>query len=135
MSSRVELVHVRAELLGRDERYRGGFAAVISRSFGPPAITAECGAPLLEVGGRLIVSEPPGQASTGDANALPAAERWPAEECEKLGLSPELGIREAFGFAILRQVSPCSDRYPRRPGIPAKRPLFTSGVSAKPMAR
>ena len=29
LSSRVELVHVRAELLGRDERYRGGFAAVI----------------------------------------------------------------------------------------------------------
>ena len=135
MSSRIELVHARAELLGRDQRYRGGFAAVISRSFGPPAITAECGAPFLEVGGRLIVSEPPGHVSAAGADALPATDRWPAEGCQKLGLRPELGIREVFGFAILRQVSPCSDRYPRRPGIPAKRPLFSPGVSAKPISR
>ena len=135
LSSRVELVHARAELLGRDQGYRGGFAAVISRSFGPPAITAECGAPFLKVGGRLIVSEPPGEVSPAAANALPAADRWPAEECQKLGLSPELAIRDAFGFAILRQVSPCPDRYPRRPGIPAKRPLFSAGVSAKPVSR
>ena len=31
-------------------------------SFGPPAVTAECGAPFLAVGGRLVVSEPPAAA-------------------------------------------------------------------------
>jgi len=35
--------------------------------------------------------------------------------CEKLGLTPEFGIRERFGFAVLRQTSLCPDRYPRRP--------------------
>ena len=57
---RVEVVNARAEQLGREERYRGSFAAVIARSFGSPAVTAECAAPLLQIGGRLIVSEPPG---------------------------------------------------------------------------
>jgi 16S rRNA (guanine527-N7)-methyltransferase len=56
LSARVEVVNVRAEQLGRDENYRGGFAAVVARSFGPPAVTAECAAPLLRVGGRLVVS-------------------------------------------------------------------------------
>jgi len=50
LSSRVEVVHARAEQLGRDERYRASFAAILARSFGPPAVTAECAAPLLKVG-------------------------------------------------------------------------------------
>jgi len=128
LSSRVEVVNARAEQLGREEKYRGSFAAIVARSFGPPAVTAECAAPLLRIGGRLIVSEPPFKDShtTGATDdTLPTVDRWPAEGCEKLGLVPEAGLREAFGFAVLRQVTPCPDRYPRRPGIPAKRPLFS----------
>jgi 16S rRNA (guanine527-N7)-methyltransferase len=138
LSSRVEVVNARAEQLGREEDYRGSFTVVVARSFGPPAVTAECAAPLLRVGGRLIVSEPPGkdsQTTRATKALLPRADRWPAEGCEKLGLTPELDIREAFGFAVLRQVSPCSDRYPRRPGIPAKRPLFSQEPPAKPTSR
>ena len=48
-----------------------------------------------------------------------------ARGCAELGLTPELSLREAFGFAVLRQTSACPDRYPRRTGIPAKRPLFS----------
>ena len=59
IAARVEIVTARAEEVGRDERYRGRFSAVVARSFGKPAVTAECAAPLLKVGGRLIVSEPP----------------------------------------------------------------------------
>ena len=35
------------------------YDAVVARSFASPAVTAECAAPLLRLGGRLIVSEPP----------------------------------------------------------------------------
>jgi 16S rRNA (guanine527-N7)-methyltransferase len=122
LSSRVEIVHARAELVGRDERYRGGFGAVLARSFAPPAVTAECAAPLLVVGGRLIVSEPP--AKDVGAGGPIALSRWPVEGCAELGLTPELNLRDRFGFAVLRQTSPCPDRFPRRTGIPAKRPLF-----------
>jgi 16S rRNA (guanine527-N7)-methyltransferase len=127
ISARVEVVDARAEDLGRDEKWRGSLAAVIARSFGPPAVTAECAAPLLRVGGRLVVSEPPAdkpRAVDGAGDAPPPAERWPVEGCARLGLLPESGLREAFGFAILRQASPCPDRFPRRPGIPSKRLLF-----------
>lgn len=135
LSSRVEVVNARAEELGREEIYRGSFAAVVARSFGPPAVTAECAAPLLRVGGRLIVSEPPRRDShaTRATKATPrATDRWPVEGCDKLGLALELSLREPFGFTVLRQVSPCPDRYPRRPGIPAKRPLFSQVPSPLP---
>jgi 16S rRNA (guanine527-N7)-methyltransferase len=137
-SPRVEVVKARAEQLGRDAQYRGSFAAVVARSFGPPAVTAECASPLLRVGGRLIVSEPPAKGADASvrtatsppkldrpaAGTLPATDRWPVDGCAQLGLVPELALRDPFGLAVLRQASPCPDRYPRRAGIPTKRPLF-----------
>ena len=52
-------LHAAAEDAGRDDRHRGRFDLVVARSFGPPAVVAECGAPFLREGGRLVVSEPP----------------------------------------------------------------------------
>ena len=137
LSSRVEIIKARAEQIGRDDQYRASFAAIVARSFAPPAVTAECATPLLSPGGRLIVSEPPAKggettppmaspplAADRPVAILPDADRWPVEGLAELGLVPELALRDPFGLAVLRQVSPCPDRYPRRSGIPAKRPLF-----------
>jgi 16S rRNA (guanine527-N7)-methyltransferase len=112
---RVAVAAGRAEELGRTE-LRGGFDLVVARSFGPPAVVAECGAPFLAVGGWLLVSEPP------DSDGS----RWdhPAE-LAALGLAPE-PVRERDGhrFQPLQATTPCPNRYPRRTGIPTKRPLF-----------
>jgi len=115
LDERVSVVLERAEELGRDPRHRGRYGLVVARGFGPPSVTAECAAPLLEEGGWLLVSEPP--ASTG--------ERWPAEPLEILGMR---WIREVTTppatVAVLEQVRVAPGRFPRRTGIPAKRPLF-----------
>ena len=125
LSPRVSVVNARAEQLGRDTDYRGQFAAVVARSFGPPAVTAESAAGFLRVGGRLIVSEPPANTAVGASpEGPPSADRWPTEGCGEVGLTPEAVLRGEFGFAVLRQTVSCPDRYPRRPGIPSKRPLF-----------
>ena len=132
---RVRVVHQRAEIFGRDPLYRGTFDGVVARSFGAPAVVAECAAPLLRVGGWLIVSEPPsddgppyaGLATDLTDVQLPVPEesgRWPADKLAPLGLQPTDSIRSAFGYQILRQIAPCPDRFPRRNGIPSKRPLF-----------
>jgi 16S rRNA (guanine527-N7)-methyltransferase len=111
MAERVEVRTGRAEVLGREESLRGTAAAVTARSFGPPATTAECAAPLLAPGGLLVVSEPPH-----------SPDRWPTEPLSQLGL-----VASPFdepGFQILVQAEPCPERFPRRNGLPAKRPLF-----------
>jgi len=108
-----EILHGRAEELGRSA-WRGSAAAVTARSFGPPAATAECGAPLLAPGGCLIVSEPPED-----------VDRWPEDGLARLGLARGQRIRRAgAAVQVLHQVAPLDDRFPRRNGIPAKRPLF-----------
>lgn len=111
IGDRVRVVTGRAEVLGRAEDLRGTAVAVTARSFGPPAATAECAAPLLAVGGILVVSEPP-----------EGSDRWPAEGLAELGLLDD--GTEVAGMRVLTQTLPCGERYPRRNGLPAKRPLF-----------
>lgn len=115
-SSRVTVLAVRAEEAGRESSMRAAFDVVLARGFAAPAVTAECAAPFLRPGGHLVVSDPPlgGQ----------AAERWPVEGCRLVGLEPEARVREPRSYTVLQQVECCPDRYPRRIGIPGKRPLF-----------
>ena len=103
----------RAEDVGRGPM-RASYDLVTARSFGPPAVTAECAAPLLRAGGVLIVSEPP------DSDGR----RWPATGLANLGLGVG-GVRgEPFSFFVAEQVSDCPPTYPRRVGVPGRRPLF-----------
>ncbi|HVF13353.1 MAG TPA: RsmG family class I SAM-dependent methyltransferase [Acidimicrobiales bacterium] len=117
LEDRVEVVGGRAEQLARHPRMRGCFDLVVARGFAPPAVTAECAAGFLVPGGRAVVSEPPGGRPS----------RWPASGLAPLGMEPDGPIEVAgASYQVLRQRAPCPDRYPRRTGIPSKRPLFTT---------
>jgi len=110
-SDRCEVLLARAEEVGRDQKWRGSSDVVTARSFGPPATVAECAAPLLRVGGRLLVSEPPDQ-----------PDRWPADGIAQFGFVDEGPTPE--GLRVLLLQDPCPEVFPRRVGLPAKRPLF-----------
>lgn len=115
LGDRVEVLWARGEDAGRDPERRGRADVVVARSFGPPGATAECAAALLAVGGALIVSEPPDG----------SGERWDAGGLARLGLAHEATeVVEGATYVRLRQVEPCAEAYPRRPGVPVKRPLF-----------
>jgi 16S rRNA (guanine527-N7)-methyltransferase len=113
LADRVDVVCARAEELGRG-LWRGSADLVVARSFGPPALVAECAAPVLAVGGQLVVSEPES-----------AADRWPAGPLGKLGLAPgaDWSVGEAR-FRSFRQVALCPPAFPRRQAAIARRPLF-----------
>jgi len=119
IEQRVDVVQQRAEVCGRDPEMRNHFDGVTARSFGRPAVVAECAAPLLKVGGWLIVSEPPPEPGSPGGPG-----RWPAAPLSELGLEPEGIFETDYEYRVLRQVTPCPPRFPRRDGVPAKRPLF-----------
>lgn len=116
LGERVEVVEERAEVVGRAPDHRGRFDVVVARSFGPPAVVAECAAPLLRIDGLAVISEPPG--------GVPA--RWPADGLAVLGLDAETDdvAADEWAYQVLRQVRLCPERFPRRVGVPTKRPLF-----------
>jgi 16S rRNA (guanine527-N7)-methyltransferase len=113
LGSRVEVVEGRAEVEARTPALRAGFDLVVARSFGPPAVTAECAVGFLEPGGTLLVAEPPD----------PEPGRWPTDGLAQLGLARLDLVREGgFGVARLRAPDDAGERWPRR--APAKRPLW-----------
>ncbi|MDQ6927939.1 MAG: class I SAM-dependent methyltransferase [Actinomycetota bacterium] len=116
LSERTTVIRSRAEELGRHPEFRGHAGTVVARSFGPPATTAECAAGFLAVGGKLIVSEPP----------VEGGERWPGAGLSLLGQRLLRRVATASGhhFAVIEQVEPPPERYPRRTGVPQRRPLF-----------
>jgi len=119
LEGRVSVLEGRAEVCGREPELRAGFDGTLARSFGRPAVVAECAAPLLKVGGWLLVSEPPRSEGEEDRDG-----RWPTAPLRQLGLEPAEVLHEGFEYRLLRQVEACPERFPRRNGVPAKRPLF-----------
>ena len=113
--SKAELVTGRAEVVAREPSLSGAFELVTARSFGPPAVTAECAARFLKVGGVLIVSEPP---DDGESS------RWNTEILATLGLEPRGRVRHGAAFQVLVKTGHTPKKYPRDVGIPGKSPLF-----------
>jgi 16S rRNA (guanine527-N7)-methyltransferase len=127
LDDRAHVVAQRAEVAGRGP-LRATFDAVVVRSFGAPAVAAECAAPFLRVGGTLVVAEPPGDPIPG---------RWNPDGLAELGLlttfrSSDSDATQAARtteepittWQCFRQTSVCPERFPRRTGVPNKRPLF-----------
>jgi 16S rRNA (guanine527-N7)-methyltransferase len=104
----------RAERLARLFGLAETFDLVTARSFGPPAVTAECAVRFLKVGGVLIVSEPPDDGPS----------RWKADALGQLGLHVGDRVRHGAAYQVLRKVRSTPPRFPREVGIPAKSPLF-----------
>lgn len=105
----------RAEELGRHDQYRTTYDVLVARSFGRPAVVAECGVGFLRPDGRMLISEP----------ADHQGDRWPADALAGLDLAPAT-VHHGEGATIqeLRRLGGPIDEYPRRVGIPARRPLF-----------
>jgi 16S rRNA (guanine527-N7)-methyltransferase len=128
LAPRVTVRCGRAEELARHADLREAFPLVVARAFGSPATTAECAAGFLEPGGALVVSEPP-------RDSTPDPRRWPSEGLAELGLgASELRRRGDTGIVVTVRTGALSDRWPRRVGVPAKRPLWSPPRPRRPPA-
>jgi 16S rRNA (guanine527-N7)-methyltransferase len=110
-----QLIIGRVEEIARDHAHSGIVDLVTARSFGSPAVTAECAARFLKIGGALVVSEPPD-------DSLPS--RWNGEILATLGLETRGRVRHGAAFQVLVKTSSTPKQYPRATGVPVKTPLF-----------
>lgn len=121
LRERVTVRHEAAETAGRGS-LRGACAFVVGRRFAAPAVAAECAAPLLQVGGRAVFSDV--RDASSPSNATDGA-RWDEEALGLLGLVlTRTWQRDEGSYVLLEQRTACPERFPRSPGVPARRPLF-----------
>jgi 16S rRNA (guanine527-N7)-methyltransferase len=103
---------VRAEVLGHDPAFRERFDRATARAAAPPAVLLELALPFLRVGGLLI-----DQVGEVDPQALVAASRRLG------GGTPSLHRVTGGLMLVVAKETPTPAVYPRRPGIPTRRPL------------
>jgi 16S rRNA (guanine527-N7)-methyltransferase len=111
----------RAEDVAHDPDHRGRYDVAVARAVAPFAVLCELCLPFLRPGGRFVAQK----GAAGAAVEVPAASRalsllgGSLAEVRPVDL-PGLPNRV---LVVVDQERPAPARYPRRPGIPAKRPL------------
>lgn len=113
LESRTEVVHARAEELGRASATRGAFDAAVARLLAEPAETVELLAPLVRDGGALIVSTAPRWQTTWEALPVPGL---PLLEAKVDGTSDR--------FVTIPRRGPIPDQLPRREKARRRTPLL-----------
>jgi 16S rRNA (guanine527-N7)-methyltransferase len=110
----------RAETLGRDPAHREHYDFVAARACAPLPVLAELALPLIRPGGRLLAWK--GQVAGSDelARGAAAAELLGGGEPSVHASLPALGDHT---LVEVPKLGPTPDRFPRRPGLPARRPL------------
>ena len=118
--SNVTVICARAEDLGRSDA-RESQDIVVSRAVAQLPVVAEYSIPLLRVGGLMVAMK--GQISNQERiQASKALGILGAGDIEAFRLDPFEGSFNRWAY-VAKKIRPTPEGYPRRSGIPAKRPL------------
>lgn len=117
----IETVHSRAEDLGRDEDYREQFDYAVSRAVADMPVLSEYCTPFLKVGG-VFLSYKGGDVDDEVNRSAGALEKL---GCEVSGIyRPEIPNSDISRSIVqIKRVEPVPEKYPRRAGMPTKKPL------------
>lgn len=123
----VEVVHGRVESLGRpgEEGWRESGDVGVIRAVGAFPVACEYVLPLVRVGGwAVLMRGPAGEAEAETASGTVAELGGELAAARRVSLPLEAGERVIVG---IRKVKATPGRYPRREGMPERRPLGPSG--------
>jgi 16S rRNA (guanine527-N7)-methyltransferase len=119
--SQVSVLAQRAEDVGQDASQRGGYDWAVARAVAPMAVLAEYMLPLVSIGGRVLAQKAKDAQSELDAAADAIAKLGGAVQ-ELISVSVP-GLDEKRSLVVLKKIAETPAAYPRRAGMPSKRPL------------
>lgn len=117
----IKAVHARAEEIGRDVIYREQYDRVVARAVAGLGVLAEYCLPVVKVNGTFLAMKGP-RLEEELAGAKKAIEilGGKVEQVTNLRL-PLTG--DERNLVLVRKVKPTPEKYPRRAGMPLKKPL------------
>lgn len=116
-----KVIWARAEELAREREHRGKYNLAVVRAMGKISIIMECAIPFLQIGGTLVIYKGPKVENEIEVGAK-AASQLGGEIIEvQRFLLPTTKITRSL--VIVKKIRETPSKYPRRPGIPKKRPL------------
>lgn len=127
----VNVVNARAEDAARLTEHREGYQLATARGVGRLSLLAEYVLPFLQLGGVAVLPKGP------DLTHVRAEADDAVYAADELGAAPAIiqsvahpGSSPTDHTVYWMKIQPTPDRYPRRAGIPAKRPLVSAMANA-----
>lgn len=117
----VEVLTARAEEIGQQEGHREAYDWAVARAVARLPILAEYLLPLVRLEGHMLAQK--GETAPREAQEAARALQILGGKLEKIEPVELPGIAETRHLVVIRKVAATPARYPRRPGMPAKKPL------------
>lgn len=114
----VRVVDRRAEDAGRDPALRESFDVAVARALAPMPVLTELCLPFVRVGGRLLAQKTRDE----DVRAADRAISLLGGGRLRVETAPS-AVRRSGVIVVVEKMSPTPEAYPRRAGVPSRRPL------------
>jgi len=117
----VQIIHDRAELAGQLPEHREGYDLVLARAVADLSILVEYTLPLCRMGGQVIAQK--GQDVQAEVMAAEHAITLLGGKLRHMIEVELAGLAESRSLVVIDKVARTPGNYPRRPGLPNKKPL------------
>lgn len=118
---KVTVIQERAEVLGQSVEHREQYDWAVARAVAAMPVLAEYLLPLVRVGGTMLAMK--GESGPAESHAAENAFRILGGHLRQLLPVTLPGVAEERYLILVDKVAATSPAYPRRTGIPSKRPL------------
>ncbi len=118
---KVEVIHGRAEELGHDPAHREQYDWALARAVAEMPALAEYLLPLVRVGGAALAQK--GEGAAAEVHRADAAIVTLGGRVRQQSPVELRGLAETRYLVVVDKVAATPTKYPRRPGVPQKRPL------------
>lgn len=117
----VDIVHERVETLGQSPVYRQQYDWALARAVALMPVLVEYLLPLVKIGGAMLAMK--GESAPAETQSAEKAIRLLGGHLQKLTLVNLPGVVEDRYLVVVEKVAATPPAYPRRAGVPAKKPL------------
>jgi 16S rRNA (guanine527-N7)-methyltransferase len=119
--SKVEIFTERAEVIGQQAGHRESYDWAAARAVAGLPILCEYLLPLVKIGGYMLAQK--GETAPSElAQAQPAIKVLGGEVANNIPVRLP-GVPQSRYLVVIQKVRPTPEKYPRRAGIPTKRPI------------
>jgi 16S rRNA (guanine527-N7)-methyltransferase len=117
----ITILTARAEVIGRRPDQREQYEVAVARAVATLPVLVEYTLPLVKVGGRVILQK--GQDPSSEIKEAAHALQILGGRVSDVRPAPIPGLEATRHLVIIEKNRPTPEAYPRRPGLPAKKPL------------
>ena len=129
----VDVIQARAEEIGQNAEFRESFDWAVARAVAELPVLAEYLLPLVKVGGFALAQK--GESGPAEAQSATESIRILGGMLRKVMPVELPGVVETRYLIIMAKVACTPGSYPRRPGLPSKKPLGSRKKPGAPLEK